>query len=1749
MKVRNKTNRKPKSSKSPKSSRSRNRRLAAKRANGLDFQSLEDRRLLATLTVSSLGDAGTGSLREVITMANSTTEVDTILFSVGGTINLESQLPTITEAVTIDGDGQITLDAGNGDDGVFGNGDGFRIFNIRDNVIADLLDVTLSGLTLTGGDAANSEFGGLQGGAISSQENLTVIDSTITGNSAGDGLRGIFGNGQGGFEGTDGGNGGGIFSAFGTLSIINSTVSGNQSGNGGNGDAGTNTGTVNGGVGGSGGGIYSSGPLTIDRSTISGNTAGTGGADGNGNGSISFADGGRGGGIHTTSGLTIVGSTISGNETQGSFAHGGGIAAEANATIVNSTVTDNQTSSATSNVDGIWNDNEVTLIISNSIVAENNGSDLRLSQSPQFPLLVNYSLIQQTGLPLNGVGNIEGVSPNVGPLTDNGGPTQTHALLENSPAIDAGNPSITFDANEFDQRGEPFVRVFDDPTASGNRIDIGAFERQTFAAAFFVVTTTQDELDFSNSAVSLREAIYIANGSPGSDTITFDSSVFSGGDNNVIRLTQGELVIGNTVSIDGSSVGGVVITGDANGDDITQSGTHITDVSASFGGIHGALDDLLDDNSRVLNFSGPTGELTLSDLTITGGRTTVDFENGGGIRFDSSGAINLNNSTLSGNSTTGGFAHGGGIYTRSGYVSLTNSTASGNSTTGNRARGGGISTFNSDVSLTDSTVSGNSAENDGGGIYAQQGSVSLTNSTVSGNSAGSEGGGIRALTRNVSLLNSTVSGNSGSSGGGIAVGNSSVSLINSTVSGNSALGRFGNGGGITTVAGSVSLTNSTVSGNSTAGDMAEGGGISTFTGNVSLINSTMSGNSSTTVGGGIYTRSGSVSLINSTLTGNSASGTGGGVFVSDTGLNATFTINNSIVAANFDSKTTGTAGTPNDLVPDPDSVLTINHSLIGVTDGLTITGGNNLTGTVAAPLDPLLGPLADNGGPTLTHALLADSQAIDAGDDALAVDASGIALTTDQRGGGSSTRIFDDLTATGSGVDIGAFERNTVVVDNQVDEDDGDFSAGDLSLREAIGLTNGNFGTITFDGSVFTGGYNSVIRLTQGELVIDKSVSIDGTSVGGVVITGDTDDDDVTLPGTHITDVSASFGGTAGVPSDLLDDNSRVLKFLGIGTNLSLTGLTITGGRDTTVFEGGGGILSDSSGTLTLSDSTVSGNSTTGGLAVGGGISAFGELFLVNSTVSGNRSGNSGGAIYGFSDISLVSSTLTANSSQSFGSGIGTRFSDVSLVNSTVSDNVSGGNGGGIRTTSGNVSLVNSTVSGNSSGVNGGGIRTSGGDVSLVNSTVSGNNSDGEGGGIRTSSGDVSLVNSTVTGNSASGAGGGVFVADSGLDAPLTINNSIVAGNFQNTTPGTTAGTPDDLVPNPGSVLTINHSLIGVTDGLTITGGNNLTGTVTAPLDPLLGPLVDNGGPTLTHALLPGSPAVNAGDNNLAVDENGNLLTTDQRGEDRFEFGTVDIGAVEGTFVLGDVNQNGFVDFSDIAPFIFQLSNNNFLGEADIDRNGVVDFRDIAPFINLLASSGQSNVTFESFSGAPPVSSAVSVVDVSEPESITSDASTVEEPITVETALTKTSAPKLAISQSIAATNLLPQASRDSGSDSLALPVDQAIRLPAADTTVTGVTQVDTYVGPKAINAIDPVPYGFLGARDSSFRGFQSNEPLVNRRAPTWNVERNELPRESRGKSSADNESTEDSLRTVDDLFDAEPESLDAFFTGLNEQD
>jgi len=380
--------------------------------------------------------------------------------------------------------------------------------------------------------------------------------------------------------------------------------------------------------------------------------------------------------------------------------------------------------------------------------------------------------------------------------------------------------------------------------------------------------------------------------------------------------------------------------------------------------------------------------------------------------------------------------------------------------------------------------------------------VTLTNSTVSGNSA----------------AGSTSSPGGGASGGGIRTNSGDVTLTSSTVSGNSStfsgitIYGIALGGGIRTNSGAVTLTGSTVSDN----DSGFGGGIRTSSGDVTLTSSTVSGNDSADRGGGILSSSGDVRLTGSTVTGNTAAGAGGGIYLGNSISNPALTIANSIVAGN----TAG--GTAPDLRPAPGGALNVDFSLIGNTTGSGIdgnTGSGNILNQSAQ-----LGPLANNGGPTLTHALLFNSPAIDKGDPGFDVGA----IPNDQRGA-------PFLRGVGARVDIGAYERQTVAglnltVDTNLDESDGDTSAGDLSLREAVGLANGSIGTNTITFAAALSG--QTITLGGTELAISQTLTIDATALA----------DNVTIDA---------------------NSQSRVLHFSASTGDFTLSGLTITGGQIT----------------------------------------------------------------------------------------------------------------------------------------------------------------------------------------------------------------------------------------------------------------------------------------------------------------------------------------------------------------------------------------------------------------------------------------------------------------------------------------------------------------------------------------------------------------------------------------------------------
>ncbi len=364
--------------------------------------------------------------------------------------------------------------------------------------------------------------------------------------------------------------------------------------------------------------------------------------------------------------------------------------------------------------------------------------------------------------------------------------------------------------------------------------------------------------------------------------------------------------------------------------------------------------------------------------------------------------------------------------------------------------------------------------------------------------------------------------------------------------------------------------------------------------------------------------------------------------------------------------------------------------------------------------------------------------------------------------------------------------------------------------------------------------------------------------------------DDETNGDLNIMNTMTIVGGAAGndAAHTIIDGNGsvmndRVLKIEN-GTTVTVTGVTIQNGNCAC---NGGGIYNI--GTLKLINTTLSGNITSNG--DGGGLYNGSEAILIDSTLSGNLApGGEGGGIMSIGDVQLIKSTLKGNRALS-GGGVESHNA-MTLNDSTLSGNVAlDSDGGGIRNI-GIVFILNSTISGNTAAQNGGGISTGTAfDLSTVN-----------------------VYNSTITLNQAdadlngSGTGGGVL---NGATGTFTFQNTILAANSES------AMLLGNWIP-----------VIGDCAGTVTSGDNNLmenydtsrctvNGATPSLTDPQLGPLANNGGATQTHALLPGSPAIDAGSAGGCRDALGALLAADQRGFPRPAFGGTalrcDIGAFE----------------------------------------------------------------------------------------------------------------------------------------------------------------------------------------------------------------------------------------------------------------
>lgn len=359
----------------------------------------------------------------------------------------------------------------------------------------------------------------------------------------------------------------------------------------------------------------------------------------------------------------------------------------------------------------------------------------------------------------------------------------------------------------------------------------------------------------------------------------------------------------------------------------------------------------------------------------------------------------------------------------------------------------------------------------------------------------------------------------------------------------------------------------------------------------------------------------------------------------------------------------------------------------------------------------------------------------------------------------------------------------------------------DCSLREAVSLSNANLDAdmIVFNANL-TG---STITLTTGELSVTDGVTITGPNASQLTITA---------------------GGSSRIfginPASSADP-------------VSISGLTLTDGD---AGPASGGAVYNEDAALTISGSVISESYASVDREGGGGIyTNHGPLTVNDSTVSGNYS--------------------------YYGGGIGSHLGDVTVTNSTIFDNYASDYGGGIWIGAADLTVQGSTINANGANQDGGGIYSSfervgliGYPVTIEDSTITDNHAvTDDGGGVWVCCDDpgdgLTVADSTITGNTAATTTGGLQ-AYLGAASPV-LRNSIVSGNTSGTTPAT-----DDVYAYAAYPWDASFSLIGVPSTYisTTVAGSNLFG-----VDPQLGTLQDNGGPTHTMEPMATSPVIDCG--------------------------------------------------------------------------------------------------------------------------------------------------------------------------------------------------------------------------------------------------------------------------------------------------
>ncbi|MBK9092075.1 MAG: hypothetical protein IPM84_04725 [Anaerolineae bacterium] len=665
----------------------------------------------------------------------------TVTFSCSGTITLSSTITVATDT-TVDGSGQNVIISGN---------HAVRVFTVNPEIALNLNMLTIAngrsvgdgggiqndgGLVTISNSTLSSNTAAWSGGGISNYHpyrhgTVTVSNSTFSGNSADN-------------------DGGGIANFGGTVMVSNSIFSGNS-------------------ALGSGGGIVSTSTLAVSNSTFSGNSASIFGGGiyntgeaivSNSTFSANSADGG--GGILNAYELTVSNSTFSGNSAAG---YGGAIFNFETAVLTNSTLSGNSADGG----GGIFNNVDSSLTLRNTVVANSpSGSNCYA--------YVSRPIVDGGGNLSFGDNTCPGISgdPKLGPLQNNGGPTETMALGAGSAARDAANDATCAAApvNNLDQRGVT--------RPQGAHCDIGAYEA----------------LGNLGNIVSICDEAHLLAALAGGGTVTFTCS--------------GTITLSSMIT---APVAATII--DGSGQNVTISGNHAVRLFYIPAGSSLTLRNLNLVNGQADSDSG--GAIyNLGSLVVAGG----NFESNSAELYG--GAI-LNYGTADVSDTMffrNEAGVNGGAIDSTAQLSVHRSRFIEN-TAG--FRGGAVNNYLGTITVEESLFGGNRSSGYGGGLVNDGGNALIRGSRIALNSASDRGGGIK----NSGILyvfDSTLSDNRSRGGGGILNEGGTVTVSNSTFSGNSVMEFSGFGGGILNDGGTMGVINSTFSGNGAYFNC--GGGIS-----------------------------------------------------------------------------------------------------------------------------------------------------------------------------------------------------------------------------------------------------------------------------------------------------------------------------------------------------------------------------------------------------------------------------------------------------------------------------------------------------------------------------------------------------------------------------------------------------------------------------------------------------------------------------------------------------------------------------------------------------------------------------------------------------------------------------------------------------------------------------------------------------------------------------------------------------------